>query len=101
MDQTNEQNPTTSKHRFKFAYNYFPFTDWAELYLAHQKSMEVILSVGSLTYFEEKIVAVIELKFVCQANAVVVVFFSFLKSAGTFFSYLLSNWQVSECDRYM
>ena len=30
-----------SRNRFKFTYNYFPFTDWTELYFVHQKSMEV------------------------------------------------------------
>ena len=56
------------------------------MYFVHQKSMEVILSLGSLTAFEKKIVAtVIELKLVCQTSAVVVVFFSFLKRACAFF----------------
>ena len=47
--------------------------------------MEVILSLGSLTAFEKKIVAiVIELKLVCQTSAVLF-FFSFLKRACAFF----------------
>ena len=51
----------------------------------------IILSVRSLTVFEENIVVTVLAKLVPL----------FFKSSCAFFSYVLSNWQVSDCDRYL
>ena len=72
-----------------------PFTYWSEVNLrtlVNRRWELIILSVGSLTVFEENIVLTI-------LTELVPLFFQ--KCTCTFYSYALSNGQVSVCDRYL
>ena len=75
-EQTNEQTLTTSKYKI----------------LINRRWEWIILSVRLLTIFEENIIVIVLAK--------LVLLFSKCLHA-LFFSYVLSNWQVSDCDRYL
>ena len=96
LHQTNEQTLTTSKSK---NLNLLTITFLA-VYLMTEVNLRtrmnrrwewIILSVRSLVVFEENIVETVLAK----------LFSLFFKCSYAFFCYAVSNWQVSDCDRYL
>ena len=93
-------NKRANSHNFKIKKNWIysqwlssPFTQWTEINIRTWMNRWwewIMLSVRSLTVFEENIVVTVLAKLVPL----------FFKCSYAFFYLPLSNWQVSVCDRY-
>ena len=102
LQQTNEQTPTTLKPAFEFTDYYFPchlLTEQRYSSYINHRWKRIILDLRSLNVFEENIVVTfIKLEFVRKTSTVV---FFFQMCTRAFRSYTLSNWYMSDCDRFL